>query len=246
VPVSRSALLFVPHHFRFSKLAAGSSSGLCSRVELSFVSKLASAIIGRASSPNNSFNPTAEVGLGVSDIQPRRRRVNSCVRQKMKHLRHPIFAALLLCLTGCASLSEKPDLMCNEVAEFANASVDYTAHSVELTTDFGTDLNKDKNVLFSWECVDGGYAPGHKLCGYLIEHTSRENYPANFRRVLACIGARAYVGSPDLIVEHLDAKIFSYAAKHVNKDVGVEVELLSGSSKVRPLLKITVQRSKDS
>ena len=163
----------------------------------------------------------------------------------MKHLRNAIFAALILCVTGCASLSTKPDRMCNEVADFANSSVDYAAHSVELTTDFGTDLNKDQNVLFTWGCVDGGYAPGHKLCGYLIDHSSRENYPANFRRVLACIGARAYAGSPDLVVEHLDAKISSYSSKHVNKDVEVGVELLSGSSKVRPLLKITVQRFKD-
>src|SRR6185312_13672436 len=88
--------------------------------------------------------------------------------------------ASIIALTGCASRSNvdsKRDAMCREIAEFANASSDGLLHKVQLMNDWGgryCSAGPDEVAMACKACNHDAYAPGKRLCGYLMEHTSTE------------------------------------------------------------------------
>src|SRR5262245_54442260 len=97
--------------------------------------------------------------------------------------------------------------MCAAVTQFANASTDAEAHSVVLTTDWGSQRLVEKNLIFEKHCEHYGYEPGAQLCGYLMENTSTEFSTINFRRAMACLGAD--VSANGVNIEWLEGRLSS-------------------------------------
>ena len=160
----------------------------------------------------------------------------------MTHSLRVVIPAVLFLLSGCASLATKPDQMCTEIAIFANESDGNAAHSVRLTTAWGGTFVKDRDVIFSKRCEHGGFAPGMRLCQYLMQNTSTEFAVYNFRRALSCLDAESYAPSAPVSVERLEAKISSYEAKGVKFGVEVSVEFSNGTASAPPSLKISAAR----
>jgi hypothetical protein len=139
----------------------------------------------------------------------------------------------------------KQDMLCGEIAVFANSSADYAVHTVELTTDWGGTFSKEKNVIAAHTCLHNQYAPGIRLCSYLMDHTSIEFATYNFERTLSCLG-KTEINADESVsnIEYLNEKVSFYGSKHVNPHVIVDVEFSTGSHDKAPSLKIAVQRLK--
>ena len=157
------------------------------------------------------------------------------------------FAPLLLILASCATTSTvEPDGMCRELAAFANASIDKTIHTVELTTEwtgFRPIPGSDKLAVASKECKDGGYGAGTTFCKWLVEHTSSEFAEINISRALSCMGnAKVYAGAPHTSIEYLAGKIASYETKYVHEDVRVTIEYSVRMKDKLPMLRISAER----
>lgn len=157
-------------------------------------------------------------------------------------------AGLLSCviwLTGCVSVTDKPDDMCAAIAAFANASGEGPVHSVGLTTDWGGTFSPkddpDSIVAAEKDCRHDKYAAGKALCAYLVEHTSTEFATANYRRALACIGYHVEGASP--IDDHgLPASAESRTVRGVKRGIQVRVGLRPGTDSAPPTMVITPGR----
>ena len=153
-------------------------------------------------------------------------------------------AAMALLLGGCAGLAAKRDEMCPEIARFANASADHEPHSVVLRTSWGRGFNNDPEHLYEVECSHSDYGPGRKLCRYLMENTSIEFAPHNFRRALACLSKNGRDIGAGVDIVRLDGEFSSYSARGVNDDVKVGIEFTDGKGDETPVLRITAKRRK--
>ena len=131
--------------------------------------------------------------------------------------------------------------MCAELARFANASRDGEAHSVVLTTDWGSDRLVKKNMVMEKDCQHGGYAPGAALCVYLVENTSAEFRANNFRRAMSCLGADV-LPREGVRIERLDGRVTSSSLKGLKPNIELTVEASVGSERDPPSLTISAER----
>ena len=152
-----------------------------------------------------------------------------------------MIAAISL-MAGCASLRDRPDKMCNEIARFANETPVGQLRSVELTTDWGSQFADNKDSIFTKDCIHNSYAPGKTFCEYLISNTSTEFATINYARVSACLWPGTKGGPYDTDIDHMSIKASSTDTKGVNQDVRVSVEFSTGSDKAAPSLKISAER----
>jgi hypothetical protein len=160
--------------------------------------------------------------------------------RRLPELTAAVFALLLSLVGGCSTMSVKGDQMCAEIARFANGSADdHSIHSIELLTDWGGVFSDDKNTIAEKSCKHDAYAPGERLCNYLMENTSTEFASINFRRALSCLGDEVYAGPPQSRVEYMNGKVSSYSAKGVQPHVQVFIEFSSGSNERAPSLTIS-------
>ena len=163
----------------------------------------------------------------------------------MTILRRSLLLLLPIGMAGCASTwPPRSDLMCDEIARFANSSSDHALHTVELETDWSGRFVADPDVLAAKNCTHNTYPPGVALCNYLMKNTSTEFAVINFKRALTCLeGASQYGGGTKATdVKYLHGKVSSYAARHAEEDVRVDLEFSTGSDEAPPILKISAQR----
>ena len=161
----------------------------------------------------------------------------------MINLRKLAVVALALLTAGCASMRQRPDQICNEIARFANATPQGQSHTVVLVTDWGSLFAANKDSIFTKDCTHGGYAPGMDFCKYLMSNTSTEFATINYGRVSACLWPGTSGGPYDTDIDHIDIKASSNDALGVNEDVQISVEFSMGSGKAAPTLKISAERS---
>lgn len=150
-------------------------------------------------------------------------------------------------LAGCSAMLERPDGMCRAIADFANASTPNSDHEVTLQTDWGGSiLGKDGEIAVK-HCQHDGYAPGKKLCDYLLENASTEFGTNNFLRAFACVSKTNRIHTENLRVEKLDAELWSSSARYVNQNVDVGIMYDEGcyQCKTAPSLKIAAKRYED-
>jgi hypothetical protein len=91
-------------------------------------------------------------------------------------------------LAGCASSLRSSDMICREVAHFANSVTDTSEHRVLLTNRWGDTSPEGEYLLYSKRCERGDYEPGKVLCAYLLYNTSAEFPEHNFERAIRCLG----------------------------------------------------------
>jgi len=139
------------------------------------------------------------------------------------------FAALALLLifpvfSGCASQRLRRDPLCKEIAMFANATRPGETHMVSLETAWGPS-RKHPDSFTSRDCSHGGYGPGARLCGYLIEHSAAEFSDNNFRAAFACLSGTPEQTKNDVTYERLEVRVSAYGAVGVRDGVEVSLEL---------------------
>ena len=140
--------------------------------------------------------------------------------------------ALAACSTHTAPRSDR---MCNELARFANSATRPQARQVMLTTRWRP---------FEKGCAHGGYAPGARLCRWLLASASTERPEANVQRVMSCFaGAEAYAGQPALRAEYLAGKLVAHEALGVRENVDIGVEYEIGIADRPSMLKLTIAES---
>ena len=135
--------------------------------------------------------------------------------------------ATLFLVTSCSTVSvPTTDGMCSRIADFANATMDDSKHTVEL-----------KNIdSFGQTCDANSYEPGATLCTWLTSHTSREFAEDNISNALACLGAkRLYFGDGlpggQFNVEYFTGKVNSTDLKLVRPGIMVEIEYSIGANR---------------
>jgi hypothetical protein len=134
--------------------------------------------------------------------------------------------ALVICLSlsGCASQRLSRDLLCQEIAAFANATKPGETHVVSLETAWGTSRNHPDS-LSSRDCNDGGYEPGARLCRYLVENSAAEFADNNFHTAFACLSGTIPRQTRNYVTyERLDIRVSAYGATGVRDDVKVSLE----------------------
>lgn len=113
------------------------------------------------------------------------------------------------------------DNMCSNIAEFAASSESGQSHSIVLRGGWGGDT---KETLMTHECLYSGFAPGKKLCAYLLPHSSWEFGQHNAERAVACLDSGDRKEFLDqLNSKHPDAEITS--SLRLLKDPDVRVTL---------------------
>ena len=162
-----------------------------------------------------------------------------------------LLAVLFSC--GCTSIGEQSvafDNTCSALAEFANATNDYSVHTVALTNDWGGRFCKpgkdNEFVLACKSCSHEDYIPGMRLCDFLLENTSTEFTDVNLKHVLICLDPKyAYLGSPNSKAGNLaDTPIWSDRAKSVRPHIAVGVRHINSTDDAPDELQIMVQRRK--
>lgn len=126
-------------------------------------------------------------------------------------------AAATLLLAGCATrTAAREERLCVELAKFANAADGRAPRTVELVTRWRP---------FEKGCAHGGFAPGARLCRWLLANASTERPEANVQRVLSCLaGGQPYAGQPALRAEYLTGRLVARDTRGVREDVSVVVE----------------------
>ena len=89
-----------------------------------------------------------------------------------------------------AASSKRKDAVCGELAEFLASVRPDERRTVTLHTFWGAREEGDRIVIGSKSCEHNDYAPGRKLCAYLMENSSTEFSGYNTKRVLACLAPR--------------------------------------------------------
>jgi hypothetical protein len=149
-----------------------------------------------------------------------------------------LFATLVV--GGCQTISTEEAALCSEIARFANSASDSTTHVVDLSTDWGGHFAEKKPneiVLLQKRCDDYGYAPGARLCGYLLQNTSTEFPDANVNSVMVCLGA----ARPTKMVYDLDygkTVLWSHVTRGANPNIVVGIDYSVGTDAAPPSLKI--------
>jgi hypothetical protein len=133
------------------------------------------------------------------------------------------FIVIVLALTGCASQRVGRDPLCQEIAMFANATKPGETHVVSLETAWGPS-RMHPDAMASLDCNDGDYAPGARLCRYLVEHSETEFSPNNFRAALACLSGTPEETGNYVEYERLEARVSAYDAVGVRDGVKVSLE----------------------
>jgi hypothetical protein len=151
-------------------------------------------------------------------------------------------AVMVLMLGGCAGLADKHDAMCSEIARFANASTDYESHSVVLRTSWGRGFNNNPEHLYELDCGHSDYAPGKRLCEYLMQDTSIEFASHNFRRALSCLSAHGRDIGDGVDIVRLDGEFSSSSARGVDDAVTISLEFDDQDQDEPPSLRITARR----
>ena len=153
-------------------------------------------------------------------------------------------SVLLSLAGGCSTTAPERDEICPEIARFANAWSDYSAHSVVLFTDWGGVFSEDKTAIAEKTCQRGQDTASRRLCNYLMENTSTEFAEVNMRRALSCLGpgARTDAGGPRSQGEPVTGKVTSLSVPGVRADVRVTVEFSTASTEHPPSLKISAEK----
>jgi hypothetical protein len=160
----------------------------------------------------------------------------------MMRTRTLLVATALLSGIGASQAGELPDDMCVHIATFANASGDATTHAIELKTDWGgmfEPKSPGQIVMAAKHCEASGYAPGQRLCEYLLGNTSTEFPEINLNRVLSCFGAAGPASNSS--IEYVALKIWSYSSVGVRSNIRVGVEYSPGSEEAPPSMRILAE-----
>lgn len=137
------------------------------------------------------------------------------------------WAVALACIwgliSGCASQRLNRDPLCAEIAAFANATKPGETHLVSLETAWGP-TGKHPDSLRSLDCEDGGYAPGNRLCAYLLANSGAEFPTNNLLAALACLKGTPEEPENYVNYERLEVRVSAYNASGVRGGVEVSLE----------------------
>ena len=111
------------------------------------------------------------------------------------HLRLIMFSILL---SVSASAQKRHDEICSKIADFAASSEPGMSHAIILRGGWGGDT---PDTIMTHECSHSGYAPGKKLCAYLLPNSSWEFGVHNAERAAECLDS----GDRHRFVEELKA-----------------------------------------
>lgn len=135
-----------------------------------------------------------------------------------------LFYFLLPLTSSCSTGTTKvADLMCVQLAAFAETVEPGQSHSVVLRGGWGGDT---QDTLMTHDCKHAGYEPAQVLCEYLVPNTSWEFGSYNAKRAATCLDS---ADRKDFIrrVEkyELPAEITSSLRALTDKTVQVSVRL---------------------
>ena len=94
---------------------------------------------------------------------------------------------------------DEADQLCPEFESFLASVEPDETHVLTLRTYWGAKEEGDRIVIGSKTCEHSDYAPGKKLCAYLMEHSSTEFAGYNAKRIINCLAPQPGIG-PDLTI----------------------------------------------
>ena len=126
--------------------------------------------------------------------------------------------------SGCASQRLRRDPLCQEIAAFANATKPGETHVVSLETSWGPST-KYPDTFRSLDCNSGEYAPGVRLCRYLVENGAVEFSHNNFLAAFACLsGIPEQTNRNYVTYERLEVRVSAYGAVGVSDRIELSLE----------------------
>lgn len=101
------------------------------------------------------------------------------------------FTAGILFGVAIASQARASDAICGQLEEFAKGQESEKADPMPRHwAEFHWGIDPDPNTFWSWGCRNSNDASSKVLCGYLMDHTSREFRNMLPIRILKCWGYR--------------------------------------------------------
>ena len=139
-------------------------------------------------------------------------------------------------IASCASTPYRDNDLCSEITSFANTTKIGDEHSVSLTAIWGPTTEHPDQMSYK-HCEHGNYAPGAKLCKYLMSNTSTEFPAINFRRALACINGKRDALAEDIAIDRIDTLIWRYEPPGAHPGISIGIEFLAVENRT-PTLKL--------